>query len=95
VSPGRAATEGSRTIFDHSEAGHAHRRGDASRNTNEGPITHQEVTNDRRTIMVNTQLFQTARGPLLPAADARNHEGAPAYALTPRHQLAQLAATDA
>ena len=43
--------------------------------------------------MVNTQLFQTGRGPLLPAADARNHEGAPAYALSPRHQLAQLAAT--
>jgi len=43
--------------------------------------------------MVDTQLFQTSRGPLLPAADACNHEGAPAYALTPRHRLAQLAAT--
>jgi 60 kDa SS-A/Ro ribonucleoprotein len=43
--------------------------------------------------MVSTQLFQTHRGALLPAADARNHEGAPAYAFEPRHQLAQLAAT--
>jgi len=43
--------------------------------------------------MVNTQLFQTLKGALLPQADVRNHEGAPAYALSPRHQLAQLAAT--
>lgn len=43
--------------------------------------------------MVNTQLFRTAFGALLPAATARNNEQAPAYALTPRHQLAQLAAT--
>jgi 60 kDa SS-A/Ro ribonucleoprotein len=43
--------------------------------------------------MVNTQLFQTLRGALLPSAKARNAEGAPAYELTPRHQLAQLAAT--
>jgi 60 kDa SS-A/Ro ribonucleoprotein len=43
--------------------------------------------------MVNTQLFQTPKGALLPDADARNHEQAPAYALSARHQLAQLAAT--
>ncbi|MBB3196864.1 vWA domain-containing protein [Roseateles terrae] len=43
--------------------------------------------------MVNMQLFQTLKGALLPAATARNAEQAPAYALTPRHQLAQLAAT--
>jgi 60 kDa SS-A/Ro ribonucleoprotein len=43
--------------------------------------------------MVNTQLFQTLKGVLLPQANVRNHEGAPAYALSPRHQLAQLAAT--
>ena len=43
--------------------------------------------------MVNTQLFHTIRGALLPAANARNAEQAPAYALAPRHQLAQLAAT--
>ena len=43
--------------------------------------------------MVNTQLFHTAKGALLPAATARNQAGAPAYALSPRHQLAQLAAT--
>jgi len=43
--------------------------------------------------MVNTQLFKTLKGALLPDADARNHEQAPAYALGARHQLAQLAAT--
>jgi 60 kDa SS-A/Ro ribonucleoprotein len=43
--------------------------------------------------MVNTQLFQTLKGALLPQATARNHEQAPAYALTAKHQLAQLAAT--
>lgn len=43
--------------------------------------------------MVNTQLFKTLKGALLPAADARNQEQAPAYTFGPRHQLAQLAAT--
>ncbi|MBC7955702.1 MAG: RNA-binding protein [Cytophagales bacterium] len=43
--------------------------------------------------MVNTQLFQALKGALLPDATARNHEQAPAYALSARHQLAQLAAT--
>jgi 60 kDa SS-A/Ro ribonucleoprotein len=43
--------------------------------------------------MVNTQLFQTLKGVLLPEATARNHAQAPAYALSTRHQLAQLAAT--
>ena len=43
--------------------------------------------------MVNTQLFHTIKGALLPEAKARNHEQAPAYALSARHQLAQLAAT--
>jgi 60 kDa SS-A/Ro ribonucleoprotein len=43
--------------------------------------------------MANTQLFQTLRGAFLPRANAVNHEGAPAYALSPRHRLAQLAAT--
>jgi 60 kDa SS-A/Ro ribonucleoprotein len=47
----------------------------------------------RRTVMVNTRLFQTRHGALLPDATARNHEQAPAYALSARHQLAQLAAT--
>lgn len=32
-------------------------------------------------------------GALIPAANTRNHEAAPAYALTPKHQLAQLAVT--
>ena len=44
--------------------------------------------------MANVQLFQRTQQALpLPAALARNAEGAPAYALTPRHQLAQYAAT--
>jgi 60 kDa SS-A/Ro ribonucleoprotein len=43
--------------------------------------------------MVNTQLFQTLKGALLPAAKVLNAEQAPAYAFSPRHQLAQLAAT--
>ncbi|MCM5680638.1 VWA domain-containing protein [Schlegelella sp. S2-27] len=43
--------------------------------------------------MVNTQLFQTIKGTLLPAADAQNQANAPAYAYAPRRRLAQLAAT--
>ena len=43
--------------------------------------------------MVNTQLFQTLKGKLLPQAAAQNQAGAPAYALSPQHQLAQIAAT--
>ena len=43
--------------------------------------------------MVNTTLFQTLKGALLPAATARNAEQAPAYAFSAKHQLAQLAAT--
>jgi 60 kDa SS-A/Ro ribonucleoprotein len=43
--------------------------------------------------MANPFLFRGARGRLLPAADARNREGAPAYAFSPKHRLAQYAAT--
>ena len=43
--------------------------------------------------MVDKNLFQTLKGALLPAATATNASQAPAYAYTPRHQLAQLAAT--
>lgn len=43
--------------------------------------------------MVNTNLFQSFRGKLLPNANASNFESAPAYAMTPRHRLAQYAAT--
>ncbi|OGB23975.1 MAG: RNA-binding protein [Burkholderiales bacterium RIFCSPLOWO2_02_FULL_57_36] len=43
--------------------------------------------------MANTQLFQSLKGKLLPKADAVNFEGAPAYATSPQHQLAQYAAT--
>ena len=43
--------------------------------------------------MVNKTLFPSLRGALTPAANTTNAEGASAYALSPRHQLAQLAAT--
>ena len=43
--------------------------------------------------MANKSLFQSYVGKLLPRASAKNREGAPAYALEPRHKLAQLAAT--
>ncbi len=43
--------------------------------------------------MVNIQLFQTLKGKLLPQAAAQNQAGALAYALSPKHQLAQIAAT--
>ena len=43
--------------------------------------------------MANKTLFQSLIGKLLPATDAVNHERAPAYALAPRHALAQYAAT--
>ncbi len=43
--------------------------------------------------MVNTQLFKSLKGALLPQATATNHAQAPAYALSAKHQLAQLAAT--
>lgn len=43
--------------------------------------------------MANLQLFQTPRGALQPAADVRNEAGGAAYALSPKHRLAQLAAT--
>lgn len=43
--------------------------------------------------MANFQLFQSIKGKFLPAADAVNAEMAPAYAMSPRHQLAQYAAT--
>jgi 60 kDa SS-A/Ro ribonucleoprotein len=43
--------------------------------------------------MANKSVFASIVGKLLPAADAKNREGVPAYAHTPRHKLAQLAAT--
>ncbi len=43
--------------------------------------------------MANKSVFASLMGRLLPRSDAVNHEGAQAYALTPRHALAQLAAT--
>jgi 60 kDa SS-A/Ro ribonucleoprotein len=43
--------------------------------------------------MANKTLFKTLVGKLVPSADARNEHHAPAYALTPKHALAQYAAT--
>ncbi len=43
--------------------------------------------------MANKNLFKSIIGKLIPAADARNEEHAPAYALKPEHALAQYAAT--
>ncbi|MFN8368515.1 MAG: RNA-binding protein [Candidatus Kapaibacterium sp.] len=43
--------------------------------------------------MPNKTLFQTLKGKLLPKTTTRNNENAPAYEFTPKHQLAQLAAT--
>ena len=43
--------------------------------------------------MANKALFQSSRGKLLPAATAINSEGSLAYALHPKHALAQYAAT--
>lgn len=43
--------------------------------------------------MANKNLFASYIGKLLPRPNAKNRAGAPAYALAPRHQLAQLAMT--
>src|SRR6476646_7061855 len=43
--------------------------------------------------MANKTLFKSLIGKLIPATDAINEEFAPAYALSPKHQLAQYAAT--
>ena len=43
--------------------------------------------------MANKSLFKSLVGRLVPATDASNEERAHAYALTPRQQLAQYAAT--
>ena len=43
--------------------------------------------------MANKTLFKSLIGKLVPATDAINEERAPAYAVSPKHQLAQYAAT--
>src|SRR5690349_4441395 len=43
--------------------------------------------------MANKTLFKSLMGKLVPAANARNEHGAPAYQLTPQQALAQYAAT--
>jgi 60 kDa SS-A/Ro ribonucleoprotein len=47
----------------------------------------------RKRPMANKSVFAATIGKLLPRPDATNHEQAPAYRLTPRQALAQLAAT--
>jgi 60 kDa SS-A/Ro ribonucleoprotein len=47
----------------------------------------------RGNTMAIKTLFSSIRGPLLPRADAVNYEGAPAYAYSAKHALAQYAAT--
>jgi len=42
---------------------------------------------------MNTNLFSTLRGKLVPAAPARNEAGGVAYALSSRAALAQVAAS--
>ncbi len=43
--------------------------------------------------MANKSLFASLAGKLIPKPDALNSEGAPAYAFTPEHRLAQIAMT--
>jgi 60 kDa SS-A/Ro ribonucleoprotein len=43
--------------------------------------------------MANKTLFKSLIGKLMPATDALNEHQAPAYALTPKQQLAQYAVT--
>jgi len=43
--------------------------------------------------MANKTLFKSLFGKLMPATDALNEERSPAYALAPKHQLAQYAPT--
>ena len=43
--------------------------------------------------MANKTLFKSLVGKLIPATNAVNEERAPAYELSPKHQLAQYAAT--
>jgi 60 kDa SS-A/Ro ribonucleoprotein len=45
------------------------------------------------TAMANKMLFNSMRGAKAPATDARNHEGAAAYAFDAKHALAQFAVT--
>ena len=42
--------------------------------------------------MANKTLFKSLIGKLIPVTDAVNEERAPAYALSPKHQLGQYAA---
>jgi 60 kDa SS-A/Ro ribonucleoprotein len=44
-------------------------------------------------VMANKSLFASLAGKLIPQTDARNSEGARAYAMQPRQRLAQLAVT--
>ena len=43
--------------------------------------------------MANTALFKSSKGPLVPRTDTFNRAGGKAYSLSPKHALAQYAAT--
>ena len=43
--------------------------------------------------MANRELFRSTRGPLVATTDTVNAHGAPAYEFSPKHALAQYAAT--
>ncbi|HJP95158.1 MAG TPA: hypothetical protein VJ875_24620 [Pyrinomonadaceae bacterium] len=56
-------------------------------------ISEYQTDSEEVRIMANKTLFKSLIGKLVPATDAVNEERAPAYALSPKHQLAQYAAT--
>ena len=43
--------------------------------------------------MASTSLFKSSRGPLVPRTDTLNRAGGKAYSFSPKHALAQYAAT--
>src|SRR5690349_1340615 len=54
------------------------------------PPCHDSTT---EAVMANKLLFKSGRGQAVPAADAVNEAGGLAYAMPPKHALAQYAAT--
>src|SRR5262245_4942996 len=53
----------------------------------------KKLTGRRSIEMANKQLFKSQKGELIPQADTLNEAMAPAYAVSPKHALAQYAAT--
>src|SRR5206468_7332791 len=58
-----------------------------------GRVTALPKPKARRRTMANKTLFASLRDGLIPQTDTVNSENAPAYALAPKHALAQYAAT--